>query len=176
MSLEVDRLRAVAHPTRLQILSLLTGAELSAAEVGRELDISQPAASYHLRQLAAAGLLEVAGEQKVRGGIAKLYRHPWRDNAEHGQVHPTSRRLYIEAVAGELVRRADARTAGPGVVVDAELWVDPDVWAEAVDAVVAVAGRLHDAAKPPRAPGAVRTNMTGAMFAMRRHGTGGGDR
>ena len=32
-----NALRAVAHPVRLRILSLLTGTELSAAEVAREL-------------------------------------------------------------------------------------------------------------------------------------------
>jgi DNA-binding transcriptional ArsR family regulator len=41
-------LRAIAHPLRLQILPLLTGTQLSAAEVGRELDTTQanPAASW----------------------------------------------------------------------------------------------------------------------------------
>ena len=33
-------LRAVAHPVRLQILSLLTGTEMSAAEVARRLVIA----------------------------------------------------------------------------------------------------------------------------------------
>lgn len=38
-------LRAVAHPVRLRILSLLTGAEMSAAEIARELDITQATAA-----------------------------------------------------------------------------------------------------------------------------------
>ena len=54
-------LRAMAHPLRLQMLSLLTGAELSAAEVARELGITHANASYHLRVLLDAGELEVAG-------------------------------------------------------------------------------------------------------------------
>jgi hypothetical protein len=36
---EISRLRAAGHPLRLRMLSLLTGAELSAAEVARELDL-----------------------------------------------------------------------------------------------------------------------------------------
>ena len=63
-------LRAMAHPLRLRILSLLTGAELSAAEVARELDLSHANASYHLRVLLDAELLEVAGEERIRGGVA----------------------------------------------------------------------------------------------------------
>ena len=76
MSLEDERisdLRATAHPLRLQMLSLLTGAELSAAEVARELDVSQANASYHLRLLHDAGLLVIASEETVRGGRAKRY-------------------------------------------------------------------------------------------------------
>ncbi len=79
MSLEVTGLRALAHPLRLRILSLLTGTELSAAEVARELGVTHANASYHLRQLAAAGEVVVAGEERIRGGVAKRYRHPWEE-------------------------------------------------------------------------------------------------
>ncbi|MGI8954187.1 MAG: helix-turn-helix domain-containing protein, partial [Nocardioidaceae bacterium] len=41
MSSEVATLRAPAHPVRLQMLSLLTGAAMSAAELARELHITQ---------------------------------------------------------------------------------------------------------------------------------------
>src|SRR6187200_452561 len=74
---EVRRLRATAHPIRLEMLSLLTGAALSAAEVARELGITQANASYHLRLLRTAGLLEEAGQEKVNGGTAKRYRALW---------------------------------------------------------------------------------------------------
>ena len=43
-------LRVLAHPLRLRILSLLTGAPFSAMELSRELSISRAMASYHLRQ------------------------------------------------------------------------------------------------------------------------------
>ena len=68
---ETAALRAMAHPLRLRMLSLLTGAELSAAEVARELGVTHANASYHLRVLLDAGELEVAGEEKIRGGVAK---------------------------------------------------------------------------------------------------------
>ena len=65
-----------AHPLRLEMLSLLTGAELSAAEVARELGITQANASYHLRLLRTAGLLEEAGQEKVNGGIGQAVPRP----------------------------------------------------------------------------------------------------
>jgi DNA-binding transcriptional ArsR family regulator len=53
-------MRAWAHPGRLQILSLLTSGEaLSAADVGRSLNLPHATASYHSRQLRQAGLIEV---------------------------------------------------------------------------------------------------------------------
>ena len=76
-----NALRAVAHPVRLRMLSLLTGTELSAAEVARELGITHANASYHLRTLLDAGELVIASEEKIRGGVAKRYRHPWQDDA-----------------------------------------------------------------------------------------------
>lgn len=52
-------LRAVAHPARWRILSLLTGAEMSAAEMARELNLTCANASYHVRVLASAGRVEL---------------------------------------------------------------------------------------------------------------------
>src|SRR6476659_9549606 len=62
----VVSLRALAHPVRLQMLSLLTGAPMSAAEVARELGLTHANASYHLRQLLAAGQLVEAGDELLR--------------------------------------------------------------------------------------------------------------
>ena len=64
-------LRAMAHPVRLRILSLLTGAALTAAEIARELGLTHANASYHLRHLLAAGQIEVAGEERIRGGVGQ---------------------------------------------------------------------------------------------------------
>src|ERR1700679_2222186 len=109
MSLEVEgrrvaALRARAHPLRLRMLSLLTGAAMSAAELGRELGVSQALASYHLRQLA------------------------------HAEV--------------------------------AELWVDPDDWAEARTAIREAAALLHERARRPHEPGTVHVNTSLVMFVM----------
>ena len=97
----VSSLRAVAHPVRLRILSLLTGAAMSAAEIARELDLTHANASYHLRVLADAGAVVEAGEEKIRGGVAKRYRHPW-DRQLRSTGGPEDRELYVRATAEEL--------------------------------------------------------------------------
>ena len=54
----VEALRAVAEPTRLRVLSLLAGEELSVMELSRILDQSQPRVSRHLKLMTEAGLIE----------------------------------------------------------------------------------------------------------------------
>ncbi len=165
-------LRAVAHPLRLQILSLLTGTQLSAAEVARELDTTQANASYHLRVLASAGLLVPAGEEKIRGGTAKRYRHPWERGERPGEPGGSAEEfepdheLLILAIAQELARRGPLQGNGKSQFVDAELWVEPETWAGCVEMVHETSTLIHAGARAPRTPGTIRVNMSAALFAM----------
>jgi DNA-binding transcriptional ArsR family regulator len=160
-------LRAMAHPVRLRILSLLTGASLTAAEVARELGLTHANASYHLRNLLAAGLIVPAGEERIRGGVAKRYRYdPDRARGKPVHTQDENRAMYA-AVADELIRRsAEADWPGPKTMTDAELWVDPDVWIGVRDRIADLSRELHAAARPPRTPGTVRTSTTIAMFRL----------
>ncbi len=170
---EIGQMRATAHPVRLQILSLLTGAEMSAAEVARELDLTHANASYHLRLLASAGLLVVAGEEKIRGGVAKRYRHPWNQTPMVAQdATPEDYGAYVRAMAQELTRRYGSRRR-PGTLVDAEMWVDPEVWVEVKRLVGEASTLVHGKAKPPRSPGTVHVNLTAAAFLMDQEATEG---
>ena len=175
MSLEdgrISELRATAHPLRLQMLSLLTGAELSAAEVARELDISQANASYHLRLLLDAGLLVVAGEENVRGGRAKRYRHVWdaprptgtAPAGEDDTLHYV--RVLADAIPARFADRLPGRPGGTHLT-DADLWVAPDVWARVLELVADASALLHASAQPPRSEGTVRANLSIAAFELR---------
>lgn len=161
-------LRAVAHPVRLRILSLLTGAAMSAAEIARELEITQANASYHVRVLAAVGLLVEAGEERIRGGVAKRYRHPWQnDSSQQGARRAGGDRIFIEAVTSELLRRFAFRdTTASQTNCDAEVWVDPQAWGQVRSMVAEAAVLLHASARPPRTEGTVHVNMTTALFTM----------
>src|SRR5689334_24607477 len=102
---EADRqsLRATAHPVRLRIMSLLTAAPMTAAEVARELGLTHANASYHLRNLLAGGLIVVDGEEKIRGGVAKRYRYDAGN--DRGPRSDEQVRIEYAAVAHELIRR-----------------------------------------------------------------------
>lgn len=164
---QVAWLRASAHPVRLQILSLLTGAPMSAAEVARALGLTHANASYHLRLLREADLLVDAGEEAIRGGRAKRYAY----NLEHPgstSPDPAANALYYQAMASELVRRATSRRSvgALGTSSDAELWVSPEVWADVVERVTSATVDLHRAAAPPHTEGTLRVSLTTALFEM----------
>lgn len=59
--------KALADPTRQQILELLTGRALSVLEIAEEFPMSRPAISKHLRILRDAGLVaeRPAGRQRI---------------------------------------------------------------------------------------------------------------
>jgi len=158
-------LRAMAHPVRLRILSLLTSAPLTAAEVARELGLTHANASYHLRTLHSAGIIVVAGEEKIRGGVAKRYRY----DAARDVVPETDdqRRALFVALGNELVRRtAEGIFTSKGLLGDGEFWVEREKWGELRDRLAEVVDELHRVAQPPRTPGTIRTSTTVAMFEM----------
>ncbi len=67
----IKTLRAAADPTRLRILLLLKGEELSVAELQEILAMGQSTISTHLSQLKQAGLVE-----DRRTGKSSFYRRP----------------------------------------------------------------------------------------------------
>jgi DNA-binding transcriptional ArsR family regulator len=70
--------RSNTHPLRvsiLEVLSLDDGARtLSPKELSQELQAPLSTVNYHVTELRKAGLLEIVGEQQVRGAIEHFYR------------------------------------------------------------------------------------------------------
>jgi DNA-binding transcriptional ArsR family regulator len=164
---DIGSLRAVAHPVRLRMLSVLTGTAMSAADLARTLGLSHANASYHLRQLADAGEVVEAGEQKIRGGTAKLYRYPHETEAAGRATTNEDRLLYTRAVALELERRILDRVPGQGgLLSDLEGWVEPEVWDRASALLREASQLLHDANQRPRTPGTVHVSFTAWAFTM----------
>lgn len=159
--------RALAHPLRLRLLSLLTGAALSAAEASRELGITQANASYHLRVLHDAGLLDITEVVMVRGGAARRYRPRAEDENAKRPVDVQDHLLLAVAASTELQRRTEYRDVTvPGSFADAELWVDPEVWAQVRADVNAAMRLLHEAATLPRTVRTVPVSATVSLFQM----------
>lgn len=84
-------IRALAHPLRLELLSIVGRAvQLTTADAARELDISHGLASHHLRQLAKYGFVEqIEGkDNRERPWRATSTSQSWKgaDRAREGGV------------------------------------------------------------------------------------------
>jgi DNA-binding transcriptional ArsR family regulator len=153
---EVVGLRAIAHPLRLRILSMLTGEQLSASELARRLDESAANVSYHLRRLHRAGLVELVGTDRIRGGVAKVYRH---DPASGESLRTGVGFAALAASMAEALTRRAGQLADAAVptFTDLEARVDAATAAEAV----ALARRLGEVLSN----GAVAADAAGVTIA-----------
>ncbi|MET4136708.1 metalloregulator ArsR/SmtB family transcription factor [Pseudarthrobacter sp. PvP090] len=81
-----DVFNAIAEPQRREILMLLRAGERPVTELSRELGISQPGASKHLRVLREVGLVRdrKAGKQRLYDLDARGLRavHEWTGGFE----------------------------------------------------------------------------------------------
>ena len=81
-----DAINAIAEPQRREILALLRADERSVTELARELGMTQPQASKHLRVLREVGLVRVrgAGKQRLYSLDARGLRpvHEWTGGFE----------------------------------------------------------------------------------------------
>src|SRR5919205_2601931 len=81
-----DALNAIAEPRRREILVLLRGGERPVTDLARDLGMTQPQASKHLRVLREVGLVRVrkAGKQRLYRLDARGLRpvHEWTGGFE----------------------------------------------------------------------------------------------
>lgn len=162
----ISSMRAVAHPVRLRILSLLTAQAMSAAEVARALGLTHANASYHLRFLRGAGELVVESEETIRGGRAKRYRYVVHAKPTAGPASTEGLIGYVHAIGTEVTRRVVDRRRAPSHWVDLETWVEPAVWEEALALANRASELLHSSAQPAGAKGAVHVSYSGMAFQM----------
>ncbi len=156
-------LRVLSHPTRLAFLRYLrTHGAATARALGRAFDLDSGAASYHLRRLAAGGLIE---EDPDLGTRRERF---WRPSGDVTQFDPAqhdedSARAYIRAnlisVATDLQHVAAAATTASeewlaqSVFIDHRLDLDDDAAAELRAEMLALVARYRDRAAHGSRPG-----------------------
>jgi DNA-binding transcriptional ArsR family regulator len=81
--LDGAQVRALAHPIRARLLALLrVGGPSTSTRLAEQLGTNSGATSYHLRQLAAVGLVtedDSLGTKRDRWWRASHTQHSWRD-------------------------------------------------------------------------------------------------
>lgn len=72
----MDTLELLAHPVRLRIIHTLRGGrEATTGELCERIpDVSKATVYRHVELLAEAGIIEVAGERRVRGAVERRFR------------------------------------------------------------------------------------------------------
>jgi DNA-binding transcriptional ArsR family regulator len=70
--------KAYAHPLRIHILGLLDNRVASPSEIAQELGTPLSNTSYHVRQLASLGLVELVDRATRRGAIEHYYTASFR--------------------------------------------------------------------------------------------------
>ena len=69
--------RANTHPLRISVMEVLSmdgGRTLSPSDLSYELRAPLSNVNYHVTELFKAGLIELAGERRVRGATEHFYR------------------------------------------------------------------------------------------------------
>lgn len=80
--------RANTHPLRISILEVLAldgGRTLSPSDLSYELDVPLSNVNYHVTELARTGLLDLAGERRVRGATEHFYKLAEQQHAVDGK-------------------------------------------------------------------------------------------
>jgi DNA-binding transcriptional ArsR family regulator len=129
--------KALAHPLRIRILSILEEDAASPSELAEQLDAPLGNVAYHVRALANLGLIKLVRTTPVRGAVEHHYRAPARTHVSDGawgQVPGIVREAMVDstiAQIGEYVGAAssnggfdgeDAHLTRTGLVLDDKGW------------------------------------------------------
>lgn len=126
--LDAKGLRALAHPVRVQMVTLLRKhGPSTATRLAERLDVNSGTASYHLRQLAAAGFV---AEDAERGNARERW---WRsvhqltrfDHEDLAEREPEAALAYLQSVHSAYTMRTQQGLHG--------LQTLPRPWREAFD-------------------------------------------
>ncbi|WP_405404531.1 ArsR/SmtB family transcription factor [Streptomyces sp. NBC_01104] len=129
--LDTARLRVLAHPLRLNVLALLRQRGPSTAtRIAAELGINPGSASYHLRRLAAGGLIvETPGRGTGRERWwESVHRQSIHDPADEPEHERAAGRAYAHAVALAAVERL--RKAADEVPLLPAEWYEASVYSD----------------------------------------------
>jgi DNA-binding transcriptional ArsR family regulator len=111
-------IKALAHPLRVRILSVLETRELASPnELSDELEVSLGVVSYHVRRLHALGFLELVRRTPRRGAIEHHYRAKARPRVSDDVWAETPgivKRAMIGATLQQITGYTNAAAAGGG--------------------------------------------------------------
>jgi DNA-binding transcriptional ArsR family regulator len=103
--------KAISHPIRHRVLVLLNDRIASPNEISNEIGESLGRVSYHVRQLAEVGAIELVRTEPRRGAVEHFYRataRAWFSDSDWAKLPRTTRR----GIFGEYLNRIGADVLG----------------------------------------------------------------
>ncbi len=163
-------IKALGHPLRVKILSVLNERTISPSDLAEELDVSLSDVSYHVRELLRFEQIELVKTRPRRGAVEHYYRGvrramiptdawsqlpPAVQQAIAGQTFEMIMNDATEALAADAYnKRPDSHISWTPMVLDEVGWTELMVALdEALDRVLEVqaqaSGRLADSKSEP---------------------------
>ncbi|MGL4911057.1 MAG: ArsR/SmtB family transcription factor [Romboutsia sp.] len=81
---DLECIKAIAHPRRIDILKTFYKSPLSAKQLSQLLDEPHAKINYHIKTLYKVGILELV-EEKIKSGIVEKYYYPKAKNIVVGK-------------------------------------------------------------------------------------------
>ncbi|MGH2744975.1 MAG: ArsR/SmtB family transcription factor [Thermoleophilaceae bacterium] len=144
--------RALAHPLRLRILSILEQRVASPKELAHEIGAPLTHVSYHVRQLAQFGVIKLERTTPRRGAVEHHYRldaRPSITDEGWGGAPEIAKQALVGAVLGQMGAQVNAAAAEAGFSRDGAhlqrmpLELDDEGWREASKAIRALVAELE---------------------------------
>jgi DNA-binding transcriptional ArsR family regulator len=146
---DADGLRALAHPTRVALLELLSE-PASAASIARKLGQPRQRVNYHLQALHEVGLVERVGTQRQGNFVESLYRAAARSFVVAPEVAWADPRrletLRRQHALGTLVSIGAQLQRDAAALLDRAAFEDEEIAAAAVSAETRFASERERAA------------------------------
>jgi DNA-binding transcriptional ArsR family regulator len=169
--------KALSHPLRTEILSILSDGAASPREIADVLEEELPNVSYHTRELLRFDCIEVVDQEQVRGAVKTRYRATAKmllDHEDWDQLSLGIRTGISLNAVNEVIRRA-ASAVEQGtfdrrkdrIVATLKMDVDEQGWLEANQAVRTAFDRLteiEDEAANRKAQGTETFRMTVSLL------------
>jgi DNA-binding transcriptional ArsR family regulator len=108
--------KALAHPLRVRILSMLEERDASPVQLAEHLDATLGTVAYHVRTLERLGLIEMVATHQRRGATEHVYaarEHPRFSSRAWAVTHPMTKHMMIASALSQ-VGEVAAQSAAAG--------------------------------------------------------------
>ena len=109
--------KALAHPLRVRILSMLEERDASPVQLAEHLDATLGTVAYHVRTLERLGLIEMVATHQRRGATEHVYaarQHPRFSDSAWSTTNPMTKHVMIASALSQIGEYATRSAAAGG--------------------------------------------------------------